>query len=723
MYAVSNAYKAQMRKNVQQRKLRGTINEVVAFTDDDILQGSFTLTNQCMDTSSFGYGGVYVAELHLTFISERVYDRKNWKGKRLFIEDGLFIDSEDDYEYIPLGHFLVAEANYTVWGLEIKAYDYMTKFDQDFTGVQTHGKPYGLASLACVTCGVPMAQTEEEFNLVAALPDNELKVTDGIETWRDYLSFLCQACNMYCTMERDGSLSFRKIMPATNSLVDTPTDEIGLDRRFDDGVVSDFTTSYTGIKATFASEEETTEEVYGNTKGVVVDIGVNPFLQQISDQSVSDMIDKLNADISSTETAIEDIDDEIDALDVQIAYVEEQIEQHPDDKELPKLLDQLQKNKVSKEAEKRHLESYLDSLQTSLEEIEDGIAAQTMTVMGARLQLLATDLQSIQYTPGTISMLGDPAYDLGDVLRLSGGIVGGVCDFNIMRYDYTFGSKYTVETFGENPKSNDSKSKESKSASTKDAAEKSTTIEFVKYVNASAYDLGIQETEIAFLHFGMKKNREVETWTELKFSASNPAQLILKYYLDNELVAEVTPEENWGGEFGFNVYVEDTTLCFSRITVGPTQTHTENFHYHITELPAGSAHTWRVTATVPTGNIVIPVGGVHTVLWAQGMIGDRGFDGYIVAKDAIPFLPFGTLDLFGDLEEEVEVTIGSGPVPEDYNILTESGDTITDESGDELTTINLEDLPDADPLDGTEYVPIVQNGVTVKITTQDIAEA
>jgi hypothetical protein len=128
-----------------------------------------------------------------------------------------------------------------------------------------------------------------------------------------------------------------------------------------------------------------------------------------------------------------------------------------------------------------------------------------------------------------------------------------------------------------------------------------------------------------------------------------------------------------------------------------------------------------VTATVPTGNIVIPVGGVHTVMWAQGMIGERGFDGYIVAKDEIPFLPFDPLEIFGTLTDSATVT--ETDPGGDYDLTTETGDKITTESGALITTGNIEDLPDADPLNGSEYVPIVRNGDTLKATTQDITES
>jgi len=728
MYAVSNAYKVQMKKSVQQRKLRGMINEVVPFTDDDILDGSFTLTNQCMDNSSFGYGGVYVAELHLTFVTARVYDRKNWKGKRLFIEDGLFIDSEDNYEYIPLGHFRVAEANYTTWGLEIKAYDLMSKFDQPFVlGLTPHAVPFDLATLACSSCNIPMHLDRTAFNQVAAFPTQELMVSDaGIATWRDFLSYLCQACNMYCTMARDGSLDFRKIMPATESIVDTPTDTISTADRFGDGSFSDFTTSYTGITATFAGSQETVSVTYGNDKGVVIDIGVNPLLQEISEEGTALIIAQLEGDISRTETVIGEIDEEIDTLDDQIEEVEQEIHDHPDDPELPKLLEQLQKTKEDKESEKREMQSYLETLQGSLEEIQTGLADRTMDALGARIEYLATDLQSIQYNPATVSMLGDPAYDLGDVLRFTGGIAGGQIDLNIMRYDYTFGDRYTIETFGDAPTSNGSPSKDAKQQQAKDQAEgKGTKIQFVEYVNAQTIRITKNsEQEVARVSFELNSKAEVETWIELKMKVTKlfgRAGIMVNYYLDNELISAYHPIEIWEDQGTTPDFtLEDDVLVFDTSDDPESENNyqTVNFHYHLRNISSNQLHYWKVTVTGLDGVEFLDTDCVRLILWAQGMKEEGAWTGLIQARDTFPLYPIGSMGIVGDLSDDVNLRTSSAS----DNITTEDGDALITESGDNLTLGDLASLPNASTLDGTEYIPIVQNGETVKVTTQDLAD-
>lgn len=733
MYAVSEAYKVQMKKSVQQRKLRGTINEVVPFTDDDILDGSFTLTNQIMDQNAFGYGGVYIAELHLTFVTERVYDRRNWKGKRLFIEDGLYIDAEGDYEYIPLGHFRVAEANYTTWGLEIKAYDLMSKFDKVYSGVNPSGTPYELACIACEACDIPMHLSEIEFNAVTILPDTPLYLylLAGVKTWRDYLSYLCQACNMYCYMYRDGSLDFKKIAPASQSLVDTPTDTIPMANRFGDGMFSDFATYYSGLKATFVKDrEDNLEEIFGSEEGIVIDIGANPFLQTVGNEGTDEAIQDVRDEITRTEDLITDLGAEIDRLELQkddledqIEDVEEQIEQHPSDKELKKLLKQLQGQLVeinntieATQSEKRRSEQRKSQLEELLADMEEEAQSFTVSTIGIRLEFMSSDLMTIQYTPGKMSMLGDPAYDLGDTIRFEEGIAGGVSDLCIMRYDYTFGDRYTIENFGDSPGTEGAASKETKTMEAKQRSVKKDQVNFITFTSAEDYEVEAvrQEILIVDMDFGVAEQTDVEEWTEIKMVISGDTKIRLNYWLDGVKIEDYTVEETYSGTLS-GVFDGE---CLVLSKVASSDIKTVNYHYHLSDISPRNSHTWEVTMDVLEGSVSIDAGDIHSVLWAQGMIPEGEWIGLIEAEDSVPVYPITPLRLFGEMNDAVTVSIQGA----DTEITTESGDTLITESGEEITITSIEDLPDADPLDGTEYIPIVQSGSTVKITTQDLAD-
>ena len=68
MYSVSEEYKKAMKRPVQRHFLKGTIGEN-DFTEENILAGSFSVTNQCSGNENVQIGLVYVGELNATFLN------------------------------------------------------------------------------------------------------------------------------------------------------------------------------------------------------------------------------------------------------------------------------------------------------------------------------------------------------------------------------------------------------------------------------------------------------------------------------------------------------------------------------------------------------------------------------------------------------------------------------------------------------------------------------
>lgn len=84
--------------------------------------------------------------------------------------------------------------------------------------------------------------------------------------------------------------------------------------------------------------------------------------------------------------------------------------------------------------------------------------------LDARLDEILEELETFEYTPYTVSMLGDIAYDLGDVVTFTDGVAatgGDRCC--IMAYEYTYGRGFTSEGYGDDPELADARSKVTKS--------------------------------------------------------------------------------------------------------------------------------------------------------------------------------------------------------------------------------------------------------------------
>ena len=106
MYPVSNDYLDQIKRPYgYKRTLRGTIGDI-AFTDEDILSGSLTISNQCSDSGEVQIGFANVGMLEATFRDELI-ERTEWQGKTITLSEGLYIERTSSYEYVPLGVYVV----------------------------------------------------------------------------------------------------------------------------------------------------------------------------------------------------------------------------------------------------------------------------------------------------------------------------------------------------------------------------------------------------------------------------------------------------------------------------------------------------------------------------------------------------------------------------------------------------------------------------------------
>ena len=77
------------------------------------------------------------------------------------------------FEEIPMGIFEVSEANRHLKTLELKAYDYMLRFEKSFNGFETVGNAYAFLELCCRACNVELAHTKEEIEAMPNTPSGE----------------------------------------------------------------------------------------------------------------------------------------------------------------------------------------------------------------------------------------------------------------------------------------------------------------------------------------------------------------------------------------------------------------------------------------------------------------------------------------------------------------------------------------------------------------------
>ena len=453
MYAVSDEYKQAMKSSVQRYKLKGTVGGV-AFTDENILSGSLTITNQCSDNNSLELGKVYIGEFNATFLDMPI-GKYGWADKEIVISFGLRLD-DGTYEYVPLGVFNISEANWTESGVVVKAYDNMKKLDKSCGLEQSSGKAFSLARIACENCHVTLGNTAEEF---AAFPNGKENLSmyaeNDIDTWRDYLSWLSQTLGCFVTADRDGSIVFRRFK---QDIVDT----IDMEHRFTGCSFSDYETRYTGISVVNIAEATTSYYGMEVDDGLTMNLGSNPFLQY------------------------------------------------------------------------------------ALEETLERTRRAVLEAVGV-----------INYVPFKASMIGNPAYDLGDVFSFTEGIADSNRLFCMTKFVWRYNDTYEMQGVGENPALASAKSKTEKNLSGLIRNRDTSSMNYSTFMNSEVIDIadGAQEI-IAVLRIAVVEKTHVDINAEILCEVTatqdpeNPdphktATATVNYLIDGGLATR-TPVETLG---------------------------------------------------------------------------------------------------------------------------------------------------------------------------------
>ena len=273
MYPVSEAFLQAVQGNTRKYYWTGKITTVAgveySFTQEDIVKGSGYITAQCCGNSEIELGAVYAAEMGISLFLD--IDRYTLEDAKVELSYHLRL-ADGSYEAVPMGIFEVSEANRTAHVLELKAYDYMLRFDRDFNGFETIGTAYGMMALCGTACGVELAQSQAEIEalpngseLLSIYPEND------IETYRDVLYFTAQVLGGFFCINREGKLEFRQYG-------NTPVMEIMQKHRFSSSF-SDFVTRYTAVSSTNLRTQTAEYYALEEDDGLTMNLGINPLLQ------------------------------------------------------------------------------------------------------------------------------------------------------------------------------------------------------------------------------------------------------------------------------------------------------------------------------------------------------------------------------------------------------------------------------------------------------------
>ena len=273
MYPVSEAFLQAVQENTRRYywtgKITTTKGVVYEFGPEDIVKGSGYISSQCCNSTEIELGTVYSAELGITLLSD--IDRYTLEDALVELFYHLRLP-DGSYEEVPMGIFEVSEANRKIRCLELKAYDFMLRFERDFNGFETVGNAYDFIELCSKACKVELAQSRE---VIEAMPNGaeilSIYTDNDIETYRDVLFYVGQVLGGFFCINREGKLELRKYG-------NSPVMTVQSKHRFTSSF-SDFITRYTAVSSTNMNTQTAEYYPLDPDDGLTMNLGVNPLLQ------------------------------------------------------------------------------------------------------------------------------------------------------------------------------------------------------------------------------------------------------------------------------------------------------------------------------------------------------------------------------------------------------------------------------------------------------------
>ncbi len=292
MYPVSEAFLRAVQENTRRYYWTGKITTkggaVYPFGYEDIVKGSGYVSAQCCGSAEIELGTVYAAEMGVTLFSQ--IDRYTLDGARVELFYHLRVEG-GGFEEVPMGIFEVSEANRRLHCLELKAYDYMLRFEKSFNGFESVGNAWAFLELCCKACGVEMENTKAEIEgmlngreLLSIYPEND------IGTYRDVLFFVGQVLGGFFCINRRGRLELRKYGAE-------PVMEVQGRHRFSSSF-SDFITRYTAVSSTNLRTQTAEYYALDRDDGLTMNLGVNPLLQFGLEETRRQLCGNILADLS-----------------------------------------------------------------------------------------------------------------------------------------------------------------------------------------------------------------------------------------------------------------------------------------------------------------------------------------------------------------------------------------------------------------------------------------
>lgn len=246
-------------------------------------------------------------------------------------------------------------------------------------------------------------------------------------------------------------------------------------------------------------------------------------------------------------------------------------------------------------------------------------------------------LQNICYVPFKASMIGDPVYDLGDVLSMSEGIADGSKLYCITKYTFNYNGEYEVQGVGKNPAIANAKSKTDKNIAGLMNQDDENLIHFTVFTNTGPVVVEDKSKQSVFsMRFIATKTTHVALDMEILLNVETTEEGEEYQWVEHDAVAKV------------HYYIDGAEIDLRK----PVETWQDGQHiltlrYDLQAVDA-AIHTWDVWIEMQGGSATIDTYGIHAVAMGQGLAAESDWDGTITASDEVDRYTFSLVRDFTD---------------------------------------------------------------------------
>lgn len=258
----------------------------------------------------------------------------------------------------------------------------------------------------------------------------------------------------------------------------------------------------------------------------------------------------------------------------------------------------------------------------------------------------------VNYVPFDSDTIGDPALNLGDVIKFTGGHADETKRSAITSIETKINGKQTIKCVGKNPRLASAKSKNDKNIAGLESSMNENKLSIYTYVNALKIGIDAEKTSIINIEFASGDETNAEFHAEVILDVKSNA---VSRKVDAETTIEIG-EENKVISIPVSWTDDGKTLLKAYYVLDgkeveqfhPSETwfsgkHLLNLYYPIIEMKANELHTFEVLIELTNGTATIEPQNAMATISGQGLGAQERWDGRITVDEEIKMIELSGL--------------------------------------------------------------------------------